>query len=223
MAVVFESVNANFASFSATVTVAVNAGTNTNRCIFAVATCPVSTSTTINSAVFNGVPMTAGTQFICSTTNEHVRAFWIFSDGNIPTGTSNLIVTCSDANGKPDCVAVAYSGVDGAAGVSGEVTGTALNTAPTWVVTSTASDIVVALWQMNGGSTGITPTVPAVSRYSHQSIDIWDEFAWEQVGASTVTIAGTFTTSNAWAGTAVSLKSASGGGGGATLMGQACL
>ena len=209
---VFQSSTSFSSTFAASITRALNAGSGANRCVLVFATNQSSNSTVPASATYGGIAMTAGSLQTCTAVGNQGRLFWLFGDGNVASGSNNIVVTYSNGNGKPDIVAVAYNGVDGSSGVRNLVTNTGLSGAPNWNVSSAAGDIAVALWTVTAGG-AIAPTSPTVARFSEANgSNVLDNVAWERAGAASVSVSGTIAgPTPAWFGSAVSLAATSAG------------
>lgn len=210
MAVAFVTAAAAQSSFSATQTVAISPS-GTNRFILAFAWTDRSGGTTIDSATYNGVSMTAGTAFTFPTSGYNGRAFWLAGDANIATGSHNVVVTASDGNKALGTVASAWTGVDGVSPTANEATVANSGTTVTNTVTSSAGNTVAFVGVYNSSAGAMTATSPA-SLDDNTSLAgaSFHSFLLESAGAASVAIAGT-TGSCEWWGTGISINAASSG------------
>jgi hypothetical protein len=195
--------------YGATHTFSATAGTNSGRCVLVLCGGPANFGTTPTAVTFGGFTLTKGTNQAMPGAAP-ICAFWGFGDGNIPSGSSTVVVTYSDGSQKPEVMVVPYSGVDGTAGVSGEVTGSGSSAAMSLTpsVSVPTGDVAVALIMMPGAGLRQTATSPAVERHD---ADIAETavFVMDSAGAgASITLLGSSAT---WAGAAVVLKQASSG------------
>lgn len=209
MAIAYENSTSYTIDWSSSMTVSLDAGTNDDRCVLVLAMTDRNSATTINSATYGGVAMTAHTAFNSSLSAYDGRLFYL---GGAASGANNIVVTLSDGNTKPKLVAVAYSGVDGTTPVD-QLANVATNGTSTVssTVTSAAGDLVVLICAYLG-QTAVTPSAPAVERFDALiGSAVFYGFVWDEDGASSVTINGSAVGNNEWWGTALNLNAAGGG------------
>jgi hypothetical protein len=211
----FVASNANWGAGGA-VTVSLNSGSAANRCIVALAAEWATAGATPVSATYAGITMSNGT-LVSPATGSKYRLFYLLGDANVAAGVNNLAVALT-GSANPNVVAASYSGISA---ISGEVSGEAVSTTPSWTVASAAgSEVVVLFNRIHGALTSSTPAAPAVSRWSRlNGADYFDSDIWEEPGAASVTINGTIETNpNPWFGVAISLAGMGGGGGGGVTL-----
>lgn len=206
MAVTYENSVAKHSDFASSVTQSFDSGTNENRCVIVFAGTDRGGATTINSATYGGVSMTAHTGFNHGSGYDG-RMFYL---AGAASGANNIVVTYSDGNAKPKMVAVAYSGVDQTTPLENLTNVTPnIGAAMTATVSSETGDLVGLIGIYLSGTA--TPESPAVERYDAQmSTSGFYGFVWEEAGASSVTINGTIgASSESWA-TAYNINAAAG-------------
>lgn len=208
MAIAYENSTGHTIDWSSTITKALDAGVNADRCVLVFAMTDRGSATTISSATYGGVAMTAHTAFTTGGSGYDGRLFYL---GGAASGSNNVVVTYSDGNSKPKIIAVAYSGVDTTTPVDqlANYNPGAGVTAPSATVTSAADDLVVLMCAYNG-ATSATPAAPATERFDAVLASAFYGFIWDEAGAASVTINGTLTSSEVW-GAALNLNAASAG------------
>lgn len=190
MAIAYYSSVAKSGSFVTSLTEALDAGTDDNRCVIVFATTDRGGATTISSATYGGVAMTAHTGFTSSGSSFDGRFFYL---AGAASGSNNVVVTYSDGNTKPQFFAAAYSGVDGTTPIDQLTTYNSASTAsPSATVTSETGDLVVFMC-MYYGRTASAPTAPATERFDALIGNSQYGFLWDEAGAASVTIDGTIT------------------------------
>lgn len=212
MAIAFDAVGQAGSSFASTLTKA-HTCSGTNRFI-AVLVCKDRASETIDSCTYGGVSMTAQHATANHTSGYCYRLFTLAGDGDVASGSNNIVATYSGAGAKPFMVFVSYNGVDSAAPVSDVTTGSATGLNPTWTVDSATDDLVVALFSHTRFvAAELTPGTNTTEREDVLTDVInFGAIVLDEPGAASVTIDGTWGASNTeWYGTAFSLKAAGGG------------
>lgn len=208
MAIAFEAYTTQTGDFVSSLTKALNAGTNDNRCVIVLAITDRAGATTINSATYGGVAMTAHTAFNSTPTSFDGRLFYL---AGAASGSNNVVVTYSDANTKPKFFAVAYSGVDGTTPLDQLANYAASTSTPSATVTSATGDLVVFM-ACQYGRTSVAPSAPATENVDEQiaTTGVY-AFQWEEAGAASVTIDGTVSggAAEVW-GTAFNINAAAG-------------
>lgn len=199
------SIRASGAGFQSSLTAAIDAGTSDNRAVVVFTTQGTSTTMQANSATYGGVAMTAGTVFTpASGYNKKMRAFWL-SGASVPTGTNDVVVTYSDAGGRPELNAHTFHSVDS---ISGETTGSGGAAASGSItITSAVGDLGVIMLVHDGATgsvtpgTGVTETLDLIgTNYTH--------WAGYKDGAVSLTLGFSFPGNRSWAGVALSLAAA---------------
>lgn len=195
--------------FSSSLTFALDAGSDADRVVLVYAGTDRGGGTTISSATYNGVSMSAlsGTAAVLSGFDG--RFFYLVGASS---GSNNVVVTYSDANTKPYAAAAVYSGVSGVSDPQNVVSPT-LTSSFSATVTSASGDLVVMLG-MQYGRSSVAPSSPAVERMDAVARGSIYGFLWEEAGASSVTIDGTAPGTAEWWVGACNLQAAGGGGGG---------
>lgn len=206
MAIAYEASAGGTVDFATTLTVALNAGSNPDRVVLVFATTDRASATTIDSATYGGVSMTAYTAFLSTNTNFDGRLFYLIGAAS---GSNNVVVTFSDGNTKPKLVAIAYSGVGGVSALA-NVTPSFFTTIST-TVSSATNDLAVLIGCMNAQAS-VTPTSPAVERFDTDLASGIIGFSLERAGATSVTITGTAAGNAEWWATALNLQAAGGVG-----------
>ena len=208
MAIAFEAYTTQTGDFVSSLTKALNAGTNDNRCVVVFAMTDRASATTINSATYGGVSMTAHTAFTSTPSSLDGRLFYL---AGAASGSNNVVVTLSDGNTKPKFVAVAYSGVDGTTPLDQLTNYAASTSTPSSTITSESGDIVTFLGAYYG-RTAVVPSSPATENIDEQiAATGFYVFEWEEAGAASVTIDGTVTGGAAEVlGTAFNINAAAG-------------
>lgn len=209
MAIAYVNSASGTVDFQATLTVALDAGTDDNRCVLVFAVTDRGGATTINSATYGGVSMTAHTAFTSSLTAYDGRLFYL---AGAASGSNNVVVTYSDANTKPKLVAVAYSGVDGTTPVD-QLTNFAsggLTSTPSQTISSASGNLVVMIVANDQSRTG-TPSSPANERFDGVlGTNIYAQIL-DEAGDTSVTIDETLSGNSEIWGTALELNAASAG------------
>lgn len=206
MAIAYENSTSHSVDWASSVTKSLDAGTNDNRCVLVFAVTDRGSATTISSATYAGVSMTAHTAFTTGVSGYDGRLFYL---GNAASGANNVVVSYSDGNTKPKIIAVAYSGVDTTTPVDQLANyNPGITTAPSATVTSAANDLVVLMCAYNG-ATAAAPSAPATERFDAVLAAAFYGFVWDEAGAASVTIDGALTSSEVW-GAALNLNAASG-------------
>lgn len=208
MTIAYEASAGGTVDFASTLTVALNASANPDRVVLVFATTDRSSATTIDSATYGGVSMTAHTAFLSPFTNVDGRLFYLVGAAS---GSNNVVVTFSDGNTKPKLLAAAYSGVAGVTALANVTPGFVSTISST--VSSAVGDVTVLMGCMNG-QTSVAPSSPAVERFDADLASGIYGFLWDEAGASSVTIDGTAPGNAEWWATALNLQAAGGGGGG---------
>lgn len=208
MAIAYEASVSKGGDFVSSLTQSLNAGTNDNRCVIVFAVTDRGGATTINSATYGGVSMTAHTAFAHGSGYDG-RLFYL---GGAASGANDVVVTYSDGNTKPKFVAVAYSGVDGTTPVDQLANYTpGVTSAPSATVTSASGDLVGFICFYVGG-TSATAASPATERLdANVNTSGFYSFIWDEAGDTSVTINGTLSSSSETWGTSFNLNAASAG------------
>jgi hypothetical protein len=195
--------------FSSSLTFALDAGSGADRIVMVYAGTDRGGATTINSATYNGVSMSALSGVTSAVTGFDGRFFYLVGAAS---GSNNVVITYSDANTKPYAAAAVYSGVGGVSG--------AVNVVPAGLTSSISSTVssasgdLVAMLGMQYGRASVAPSSPAVERMDAVARGVIYGFLWDEAGASSVTIDGTAPGSAEWWVAALNLQAAGGGGGG---------
>lgn len=212
MAFAIQDAQSAASSFASNVTVALNAGSASGRAIFALASLSSSPSTTIDSATYNGVAMTMGTAFTDPATNRPLRPMWLTGDGNIATGSHNLVATFNDGNGKPSIIAMAWSGGNA---ISGEANASASSLNPTLTLTTSNGSLMLLLTNQDNGAGAATPdsgtTIQLATRPDSNNVDL---FACSEPATGSSQAIG-YTVGSptpSWSAVGVSLSAAAAGG-----------
>jgi hypothetical protein len=204
--------------FSSTVDIPIDLGSGANRALVVLGCTDRVSATTIDSAVVDGETIGAlGAEFESASTAYKLRGF-VLAGAGLPEGEQTVTVTCSDANVWMTGIACLYDTTDGGDPFSNyeEVPG-ATNGLPTADnVDSASGELAVFIGQFTGDS-GQT-----LSAFDITVKDLDDNiasnavrgFAFSEAGAALVTLEATVSASVDWAGIALSLKPAGGGGGG---------
>lgn len=209
-------------SFAATRDVSVNFGSNADRgCLVLVFSEGVVTAggTPITSCVIDpagaNLAMTAGTEQSGVTVIQSggkVRAFWLASS-SVPTGAKTIRVTCADGNGKPQVWALPF---DGYTAVSAESLANGGTTTPAVTVASATGATVAAMVfaYAHPDTATMAPAGPAtlVKRVLVADNPNLTGAMWQEAGASSVTIDGTWSAPSAvWGVVGWSLTPSAGG------------
>jgi hypothetical protein len=185
MAIAYVTSGGTGTSFSSTVSSAVNVGTADDRIIVCFASLDTSTTTTVDSATYNGSAMTAFSAFqnIPGGAGTYwCRGFYLL---NPTSGSNTLQVTMNDGNGKPDMVWGVWSGVGSVSNQANSDTDP-FATSHSETVSSATGDLVVALGLMQAG-VAITVSGATVERLDTTSGN-YGAFVVEEAGASSVTL-----------------------------------
>jgi hypothetical protein len=213
-------------TFSATLTIPVNFGSNPNRALFGQVFFDKNfepnvgdvTSVVIDPTGAN-IACTIGARRAGVTVLGQPGFLQSFAAaGSLPTGTKDVVITANTADGLPRgwC-----QPLDDTTALSAEVTSTGFNTAPSATVSSATGRKVYAMvaGSLADGQT-ITPSAPATqaTRVLQAAAANFAGAIWQEDGAASVTIDGSYTGSTTqWAVTAFS---ATGPDPGATLTGS---
>lgn len=193
-------------SFASTGSFAFDAGSADDRVLIVFVAGDRGGATTISSATYNGVAMTAHTGFTSGATGFDGRLFYLAGPAS---GSNTVQVTLSDANIKGGILAIAYSGVDQTTPLENL---TNVNPGsfghPTATVSSETGDLVGFLCAHNFRAS-VTPTAPATERFDALTTAGVYMFAFDEDGAASVTIDGSFAggTDEYW-GTAFNMNAA---------------
>lgn len=193
----------NFTNFVATNTISVNCGSGSNRFVLGYATATngdASGTRSLTSATYGGVALTLGTVY----NNQYGKFSQIAYGITTLTGAQNFIFNATNDTGGMSVQAAAWDGVDQSTPLSGATFAeNAGNTTASWTISSATGDEVVAMMLATSGVT-LTPNAPA------SSINFGSAFrpGMTEAGAASVTIDGTFSSTEAWLGVGVSLKAA---------------
>jgi hypothetical protein len=193
--------------FASSLTFALNAGSNADRVVLVFASTDRGSASTIDSATYAGVSMTALSGFLSSPTGIDGRLFYLVGAAS---GSNNVVITYSDSGIRPRAVAAAYSGVSGVSDPQ--------NVSPSFgstisaTVTSASGDLVVLIG-CQLGRTSVAPSSPAVERFdaAMPSSTVYG-YVWDEAGAASVTIDGTAPGTTEWWAAALNLQAAGGGG-----------
>jgi hypothetical protein len=208
-------------SFAGSQDVTVNFGSNADRGLLLVIfnegnTTPGGTS--ISSAVIDpggaALSMTLGTEqsggTIFGLAGKYNTAKYV--GASTPTGGVTVRVTMADGNGKPRVWALP---VDDVTAISADARANASSTTPSVTISSATSDVVVGFVSVPGIGDGITisPTSPATAHKRVLNADCANigGSVWQEAGVASVTIDGTFSTSQVWAMSAYSLTGGASG------------
>lgn len=211
MAIAYANGGTASAGFASSLTFAFDVGAGSDRFLIVLAGTDRGSATTISSATYAGVSMSAQAGTTSAASGYDYRLFYL---ANPTSGSNNVVITYSDGNAQPKAVAAVYTGVDQTTPASGFTNASAYNASPTWTVTSAIGETVVAI-SFNYGRTAVTAASPATERLDAQcGATSWYAFVFDEDGASSVTINGSATGgSTEWYGVGMSLLAASGGGG----------
>ena len=131
------------------------------------------------------------------------------------TGVQTLEVTWSTSTGFKAMVGVALHTVDQTTPFSGrQTTGSSADTVLTATVTSATGDLVLMAVQNSNGFT----LTPGAGTSTIAGVSGTFRLGLQEAGASSVTIGGTWSSSEAFWASAISVKGSSGGGGGSGLL-----
>ena len=208
MAIAYVSSTSQTGDFVSSLTKALDVGTADDRVLLVFACTDRGSATTISSATYNGVSMTAHTAFTSTLSNIDGRLFYLAA----PTsGSNSIVVTYSDGNTKPKFLAAAYSGVDGTTPVDQLTNYSANTSAPTATISSASGDMVIFMGAYIN-RTAIAPSSPAVEQFDAVMGTGVYGFLFEEAGDTSVTIDGTVSggAAEVWA-TALNLNAAGGG------------
>lgn len=205
MTIAYEASGNAASGFASSLTFALDAGSNADRVVLVFASTDRGSASTIDSATYAGVSMTALSGFLSSPTGIDGRLFYLVGAAS---GSNNVVITYSDSGIRPRAVAAAYSGVSGVSD--------AQNVSPSYgstisaTVTSASGDLVVLIG-CQLGRTSVAPSSPAVERFdaAMPSSTVYG-YVWEEAGASSVTIDGTAPGSTEWWAAACNLQAAGG-------------
>ena len=210
MAIAYENSTSHTADWSSTLTKSLDAGTNDDRCVLVFVITDRGGATTINSATYGGVSMTAHTAFTSTASGYDGRLFYL---GGAASGANDIVVTLSDGNTKPKLCAVAYSGVDGTTPVD-QLTNYApgsFTSTPSQTISSASGDLVVLMLANDQSRTG-TPGSPANERFDGLlGTGTFYAQILDEAGAASVTIDETLSGSSEVWGVALNLNAASAG------------
>lgn len=210
MAIAYVNSTTRTGDFVSSLTQALDAGTDDNRCVLVFAVTDRGGATTINSATYAGVSMTAHTAFTSNITAYDGRLFYL---GGAASGSNDVVVTYSDGNTKPKFIAVAYSGVDGTTPAD-QLTNFSYNSssAPSQTISSASGDLVVMICLNDQSRTG-TPGSPATERFDAAIVSTLYAQILDEAGDTSVTIDQTLSgVSELW-GCALNLNAAAAAGG----------
>jgi hypothetical protein len=207
MAIAYVTSGGTGTSFAPTVGGTVNVGTDADRILVCFASLDTSTTTTVDSATYNGDAMTAFTAFQSQPGGAGIywcRGFYLL---NPDSGSNTLTVTMSDTNGKPDVVWGVWSGV---ASVSNQVNNDDTpGTSHSDTVSSATGDLVIAMGMTQAGVSH-TASGATVERRDSTGGN-YGSFVMEEAGASSVTIEWTSNFSDLSPRIALNLVAAGGG------------
>lgn len=206
--------------FSATQTVSVNFGTNANRALLGVVFFDnnVAPASTVSSVVIDpagaNLACTLGARRAGSTAlgvQGYFYAFWA-SGASVPTGTKDVVATSVSPDGKPRVWCLP---LDDVSAISGEAVATGLSLAPSVALSSATGQTVYAMMAISGmlDSQTLTPGTgtTSIARVLEATAGGLAGGIWQEAGAASVTIDGTYTGATAqWAMTAWSVTGASG-------------
>jgi hypothetical protein len=199
MAIAFDNADAAVAPGTASsITLSFTIGTGSNRFIAVLASQSIAL-VNIDSATYNGVTMTAHTQFETLVTARKVRLFTLL---NPASGANDIVVTYANGTSRPGILVSSYSGVSGVQNVT-NATGTA--TSPTWTVASAVNDLVGVLARGSLATSTMIWSSPAIERLE-ENITIMPAWGADEAGAASVTIDGTPSATETWAGTAFNMN-----------------
>jgi hypothetical protein len=184
MAIAYVTSGGTGTSFAPTVGGTVNVGTDADRILVCFASLDTSTTTTVDSATYNGDAMTAFTAFQSQPGGAGTywcRGFYLL---NPDSGSNTLTVTMSDTNGKPDLVWAAWSGVASVSNQANDDDPNVTNHSST--VSSATGDLVIAVGLTQAGVSH-TASGATVERRDATGGN-YGSFVMEEAGASSVTI-----------------------------------
>lgn len=210
MAIAFVAANHGAGSSVASVTFALNVGSTSDRFVAVLAgDYNVAFDTAPTGVTYNGVALTAGTEFTHSNGSRRFRLYWGITTA---TGSNNVVVSYNNAGSVVYAIAACWSGVDQTTPIRGgvEARATGTSAAPSVTITSDAADTVGMLILGGGNNRTFTASSPAVEQFDDSTL-YW---VLDEAGAASVTIDGTISASGDWIAAAVSMIAASGGGGG---------
>jgi hypothetical protein len=201
MAINRVATDSKFESFVFSSTLALNVGSLAGRAVCVVlgrtSTTPVPTGCT-----YNGVALTAGTQYT-DTSGYRLRPYYGIVAAS---GTNNVVGSWDSDLGQAFIIASSF---DGVAAITQVVNAALVSTTPSWTVTSAVGDVVTAIgWEENGRT--LTPSAPATKPY--EVIAGYTRFQMQEAGASSVVIDGTWSGTAGWRGSAFNLQASGGGG-----------
>ncbi len=210
MAIAYVNSTSQTGDFVSSLTKALDAGTGDDRCVIVYAVTDRSGATTISSATYGGVSMTAHTAFTANGGYDG-RLFYL---AGAASGSNNVVVTYSDANTKPKFLAIAYSGVDGTTPVDQLTNYAPVGTSTTVseTISSASGDLVVFMLAYLGATSG-TPSSPATERFDANLASTMYGLIWDEAGDTSVTIDGTLSANSERWGTAFNLNAAAAAGG----------
>lgn len=195
------------AGFQSSLTLSISAGSGSDRAIVAFATQGTSSTMQADSATYGGVSMTAGTVFTQSGYSRKMRAFWL-TGASVPSGTNNLVITYSDAGGRPEVQASTFSG---AGAISGETTGQAnTGTSGSITITSASGDLGVVMLFHDGAAASVTPGTGVTETLDEAGTN-FTHWSGYKDGATSLTLGFSFPGNRTWGGVAVSIAAASSG------------
>lgn len=210
MAIAYVNSTSHTGDFVSSLTKALDAGTDDNRCVLVLAITDRGGATTISSATYGGVAMTAHTAFTSTISGYDARLFYL---AGAASGSNNIVVTYSDANTKPKLVAAAYSGVDGTTPVDQltNFSSGSLGSTPSQTISSASGNLVVMMVANDQSRTG-TPGSPANERFDGLlGNTIYYAQILDEAGDTSVTIDETLSGNTEYWGTALELNAASAG------------
>lgn len=188
----------------------VDVGSGTDRLLMVQAYTDRSTSMNITGATYNGVSMTARTQF----TDSEGKKYVFFHLANPTSGSNTLVISTSADIAKVGCVVAAYSGVEQSTIFNTPTDRTQVvsgGASHSFSQTSNSGETVVLL-----GKHWTSPSTLDTSSYSiTERLESSMGFVFEKAGSATSTTVG-FVPSLLleYGGTSVALLDASGGAGG---------
>jgi hypothetical protein len=158
-------------------------------------------SQVVNGCTYNGDAMTA------LTAGTHIsgwrwRLFYMVAPD---TGTNNIVFTYGDGNAQWQIGAVMLTGVDQSTPIRGGtvVNAYATDTNPRFTVSSATNDLVVAFWKLYSGNRAITEGSGTTSLFTPSTLA--SIHVMTEAGATSTLIDCTYTTTEEWGGSAVSV------------------
>lgn len=199
-------------NFANPVTKSVNVGSSANRCAYVLlgrvnSSVPLPQSVTVGSSD----SLTArGSTF----TDADGRSWRLFAGALTVTGTQTISGDYDSDVGFAAMIGVVWDGVDTATVIESLQTGAAYNTTPSFTVTSTTGDDVIALLIEYGSGVQrtLTPSSPATEMSGDGLGTGTGFYAIQEAGSASVTIDGSWSGTAGWVGCAFNIPAAGGGG-----------